>query len=312
VKVLLTGAAGFVGTALWAWLNDHGHDVVAVDLTAPEASSLVAERFLRLRLDRAALIRRDICGAVGDFGRGCDVVVALAGLGGARGTDLHLYHQRNVATLVATLAAVDRSDPCPVLFTSSSSVYGAAPGPHTESTPPEPVHLYGESKLAAERLARGFAVTCPGAAVTALRLFTVYGPGQRPDMMFARVLREREVPLFGGGTHRRSFSFIDDVASAIGRLATQVPVQPGFRAVNVGTPESRTLQEALAILRGLGASTARLLPASSPVAEPLLTQSTDEVLSDLLGERIAWTALEEGLRRQWGYETSVLDHVKAN
>lgn len=297
VRVVLSGAGGFVGTAVWAWLAHRGHDVVPVDLVG-EDSPIVNERLKRLGLDGGALIRRDICDVAAEVMSGSDVVVALAGLGGARGTDVALYHRRNVATVAATLAAVDPTPPSAVLFASSSSVYGTAPAPHDEATFPQPTHLYAASKLAAEWLARGFSTACPGSSVTALRLFTVYGPGQRPDMMFAKLLGEREAPLFGDGTHRRSFSFIDDVASAIGRLATEVTVEPGFHVVNVGNPQSRSLLEAIEILDRLGAARAGLRASCSPVAEPPVTQATDDILSALLGEKMTWTPLEEGLRRQ--------------
>lgn len=307
VRVVLTGASGFVGTAVWAWLVDRDHEVVPVDFVGD--SPLVEERLERLGLNGEALIRRDICDVAADVVPGAGAVVALAGLGGARGTNVDLYHRRNVSTVVATLAATCASSPPAVLFASSSSVYGTAPAPHDEATLPEPTHLYAASKLAAEWLARGFSTAWPASSVTALRLFTVYGPGQRPDMMFAKMLNEREVPLFGDGTHRRSFTFIDDVASAIGRLATEIAIEPGFHVVNVGNPQSRSLLQAIEILDRLSARRAELRASLSPVAEPPITQATDHVLSALLGEPMTWTPLEDGLRRQITSGTSPV-HVE--
>ena len=120
-----------------------------------------------------------------------------------------------------------------LVYASSSSVYGDAPLPFREDATPAPISPYGETKLEAER----YCLAASGAQLetVALRYFTVYGPGQRPDLALRRfaeaALEDRPLQLFGDGTQSRDFTFVDDIVEATYR-AHHAPV--AGLAINVG------------------------------------------------------------------------------
>ena len=131
--------------------------------------------------------------------------------------DFDHYVRRNVVASARVFEAAARAG-IRVVFASSSSVYGDAEAyPTPESAVPRPISPYGVTKLAAEHLAYAHART-GGLEVVGLRYFTVYGPRQRPDMAFARLLEAlapgEPFPLFGDGSASRSFTFVADAVAA--------------------------------------------------------------------------------------------------
>lgn len=296
--VVLTGALGFIGVHAWAHLRERGYNVLAVDHQAAWAHPEQVRRRARaldLDPDEAHL------GGVGTWrppGGDLDAVIHLAGLGGARegwGADLGPYLDRNVLALSQILAEVLNRTPR-VFFASSSSVYGDGPLPSRENQPPDAVHPYACSKLAAEQLASMYARHHSEVEITALRLFTVYGFGQRSDMAFERFLRAGRsgdpIVVYGDGEQSRSFTYVADVTGVLERLVAATP-RPGFSSLNVGNPESRTLNEAIAILQGLGATSGETVRRPAAI-EPRGTACDVTLLHNRIGP-VAWTPLEHGL-----------------
>lgn len=252
-KCLVTGAAGFIGSRLCAHLLDNGHQVVGVDAFTDSYDP--AEKLARA----AALAARPgftlVSGHLADLPlqrvlEGVEVVYHLAGRAGVRASFEREpdYRRDNV---VATAALLDASRHAAsvrrLVYASSSSVYGNAPVPFREDRATLPLSPYGWTKLEAERLT--LAAHGADLETVALRYFTVYGPGQRPDMglrIFAEAaLDGRPLRVFGDGSQSRDFTYVDDIVAATYQAAS---APASGVAINVGGGSRVTLIETLELL----------------------------------------------------------------
>ena len=238
MRYMVTGAAGFIGSHLVEALARAGHDVVSLDSFTdyydPAEKEANARDFDVRRVDLA----EDPL----DLG-GVDGVFHLAGQPGVRsfGEIFPLYLRRNVLATQRVLEACTAAG-VRLVFASSSSVYGEAEAyPTAEDTPPRPISPYGITKLACEHLVRAYA----GDWVT-LRYFTVYGPRQRPDMIFRRIcealLSGEELEIYGSGRQSRSFTYVDDAVAATVAAMQRAPAGSLF---NVGGGDEASVLEAI-------------------------------------------------------------------
>lgn len=271
--VLVTGVAGFIGSRLAARLLTDGHDVVGVDALRPYYDVAQKRRNLerlegndRFRLEVADLATDDLASLL----RGVEVVFHQAAQPGVRRSwdEFPVYVHDNVEATQQLLAAcVDSPSLHRVVYASSSSVYGnAAVLPATEKTLPVPRSPYGVTKLAAEHLTTLYAQNF-GVPTVSLRYFTVYGPGQRPDMAIHRMIRaallEEPFPLFGDGSHVRDFTYVDDIVAA-NVVASTAAVQPGL-ALNVAGGGAVTVSDLLALV---GEAVGRVVPVDRQPEQP--------------------------------------------
>ena len=184
MNALVTGCAGFIGSTLCERLLAQGHDVVGIDcFTDYYDPALKQENAQGLDVRRVDLARDEL-----DFA-GVDGVFHLAGQPGVRsfGDVFDEYTHHNLLASRRVFDAAARAG-VRVVFTSSSSIYGDAERyPTAEDTPPRPISPYGVTKLGCEHLAYAYAKGF-GLDVVTLRYFTVYGPRQRPDMAFPRIV----------------------------------------------------------------------------------------------------------------------------
>jgi nucleoside-diphosphate-sugar epimerase len=225
MRVVVTGGAGFVGSHLCETLLERGDEVVAVDSFTDyyDPRRKLANVGPLLDSDRFTLSRADLLtAALPPLLDGADVVFHLAGQPGVRpswGTDFGAYVDRNVRATQRLLEAARELSLRKLVYASSSSIYGDAESlPTRESVCPRPVSPYGVTKLAAEHLCEVYRTTF-GLPTVSLRLFTVYGPRQRPDMAFSRLVRSavegRPFPLFGDGRQSRDFTYVGDVVEGM-------------------------------------------------------------------------------------------------
>lgn len=253
-KIIVTGAAGFIGSHLVEKLLLQGEEVIGIDefndyydpvfkrkniaaLNCLPGFSLI-EGNIQL-LDLPTLLK--------------DVEVvyhqaAQAGVRASWGQGFRTYTEQNInATQVLLEAAKDAQHLKSLVFASSSSVYGDAETlPTHEEIIPLPVSPYGVTKLAAERLCgiyhKNFGVPC-----VSLRYFTVYGPRQRPDMAFHKffraVLEDEAIPIYGDGQQTRDFTFVSDLIAANLAAAT-TPAAVG-QIFNIGGGSRVILAEVL-------------------------------------------------------------------
>ena len=242
-RILVTGGLGFIGSHVSAALLDEGERVSVVDDlsgsyapgTGPDAARALSARGAEVTIGRADPAQL----------QGVDAVIHLAGLPGVRtGRSPAALHEANVV-LTERLVRAASVRGIRFVLVSSSSVYGNARElPTPEHAPAAPLNPYAKSKVHAEAVVRE-----DGADAVIVRPFTVYGPGQRPEMAFARwtrLLTAREpLPWYGAPGTARDFTYVDDAARGI--LAALRRGRAG-EAYNLSGWRSVELRAALAML----------------------------------------------------------------
>ena len=286
MKVVVTGAAGFIGSHLVAALLERdGVDVVGIDsLTdhySPELKRARVERLAspRFRFHKDDLLNADLGGLFGD----ASVIFHLAGQPGVRpswGTDFSSYMDRNILTTQRILEFVRQVYPVDrFVYASSSSVYGNADRyPVTEGALPRPFSPYDVTKLAIEHLCGLYAENY-GVPTVSLRYFTVYGPGQRPDMAFNRFIRaaqeNSQITVNGDGTQIRDFTYVGDVVRANIAAAFAPRLAPG-RVFNVCGGSAVTLRTVLNTLQDIAGKPLRIKHTSQKAGDVFQTGGSSE------------------------------------
>jgi nucleoside-diphosphate-sugar epimerase len=298
VRYAVTGAAGFIGSHLAEALLARGHEAVGVDCFTDSYDPAVKEENAR-DLD---VLRLDLAEDELDLA-GFDGVYHLAGQPGVRsfGDVFGLYVRRNVLAtqrLFESAAAADVR----VVFASSSSVYGDAERyPTPEETTPRPLSPYGVTKLTCEHLAYAYAQSF-GLDVVSLRYFTVYGPRQRPDMAFTRMLQAlaagEPFELYGDGSQSRGFTFVADAVEG-----TIAAMERGRGVYNVGGGSEATMLEAIGLAEEISGRRldVRVMPA---VAGDVRRTAAD--VSRIRAD-VGWTPqvdLRRGLQAHWEWASS--------
>ncbi len=252
VRIVVTGAAGFIGSHLVEALLAGDHDVLGIDAFIPNYDRALKEQNLaaarqhpRFRFEEADLRTADLVSLVA----GSEVVVHQAAVPGLvrSWTDFDLYASCNLTATHRVVDAARRSSVRRIVHASTSSVYGeSAEG--DETLPLAPVSPYGVTKLAAEQLVLAFA-RAHGLEATVLRYFSVYGPRQRPDMAYQRIiaaaLSGSTFTVFGDGEQSRSNTYIDDCVRGT-VAAVERPAATGV--FNIGGGESITLNRAIDLI----------------------------------------------------------------
>ena len=263
MRVLVTGGAGFIGSHLTDRLVARGDEVVIVDSLDPFYDPSVKRANIEpaVKSGRAQLIEADICDRAGVENRLGDVeldaIVHLAARAGVRPSLERPadYIRTNVEGTQSLLEFARARGIRPFVMGSSSSVYGdSTPVPFREDVSADaPISPYAATKRAAELLCHAHAKLY-GASIACLRLFTVYGPRQRPDLAihkFARLMMSgAEVPMYGDGTTERDYTFVSDATQGIERaLDWCVSAPPGaFEIVNIGESTTTSLARLVEML----------------------------------------------------------------
>lgn len=292
MRVVVTGAAGFLGSHVCEQLLGSGHEVVGIDAFSGFYSRERKEaNIARLRgAPGFQFMERDLLS--GGIPR-AEALIHLAGRPGVRGGSHELFEAANVRTT----EAVVRSGVPRVVLASSSSVYAPTVGPVGEQAPLEPLSEYGRSKLRAEREGTRLAVQL-GVELVRLRYFTIYGPRQRPDMAFSRFIEGAlsGVPaqLLGDGSQVRDFTYVSDAARA-----TLLALDRGRAGAvyNVSGGRPVPLSDALGVIgRELGTPLRLELRAGDPREHRFTAADLSRSRSELGYEPAV--ALEEGIARQ--------------
>ena len=296
MRYVVTGAAGFIGSQLSEALIAAGHEVAGLDcFTDYYDVALKEENARRLDVRRVDLAEDEL-----DF-TGFDGVFHLAGQPGARsfGAVFPMYLRRNVLATQRVFEAAVAAN-VRVVWASSSSVYGDAERyPTSEDVSPRPNNPYGVTKLACEQLHDTYARVF-GLEAVALRYFTVYGPRQRPDMAFARIVEA----LASGGTFElyantsRSFTYVADVVEA---TIAALGATPGV--YNVGGGEEATMHEAIALLEDVAGRPLAVTGGPPQTGDMQRSKADTARIERELGWR-ASTPLADGLAGHWAWASA--------
>lgn len=321
MRTIVTGAAGFIGSTLVDRLLVEGHEVVGLDnfdAFYPRARKL-ANLLNAMRDPRFRLAELDIRDAPGVDRLVREVhpeaIVHLAARAGVRPSidDPTLYTHVNVVGTVHLLESASRLSPRPrFVYASSSSVYGdRSDAPFRETDPVDlPVSPYAATKKACELLAHTFH-HLHGLPVTGLRFFTAYGPRNRPDLAIAKfaalIERGESIPMFGDGTTRRDYTYIDDIVDGIIRAIDRCTGHHLYNLGNSDPVELRRMIAALGEALGKAPQIERLPEQPGDVRQTFADIS--RAAADL--DYAPRTSFDEGLRRfvAWSRAAPTLENL---
>ena len=324
MRILVTGAAGFIGYHLAERLLARGDTVVGLDnLNAYYDVTLKEKRLERLQsrkgfsFTRTELADKAAMAKVFESPR-FDAAVNLAAQAGVRHSieNPHAYVEANVTGFMNVLEGARHHKAGHLVYASTSSVYGLntnLPLSETQNTD-HPVSLYAATKKANEAMAHSYAhlfqVPCTG-----LRFFTVYGPWGRPDMALFKfteaILAGRPIDVYGEGKMQRDFTYVDDIVEGIVRVIDRPPkADPKWDAKNPVAPTSSApwrlynignnqRVELMSYIRAIEAALGKkakldLLPMQA--GDVMATEADTSALEELTGFKPK-TPVEEGVRR---------------
>lgn len=305
MKCLVTGAAGFIGSHLCRRLLSDGIDVLGIDCFTDYYARELKERNLNPLLphDRFHFMDRDILELeLRPLIESVDAVYHMAAQAGVRaswGEQFSVYTQNNIDATQKLLEASKGVSLQKFVYASSSSVYGSCPElPMREASPLCPYSPYGVSKLAAEHLC-GLYFQNFGVPAVSLRFFTVYGPGQRPDMAFHKFLKaaaqDAVLPVYGDGTQTRDFTYIDDIIDGI--IGAYERGTPG-EVYNLGGGNQKELNSVFPILERITGRPLKLKRVGHQKGDVPHTFASIEKARAELGFSPG-VSLEEGLNDEW-------------
>ncbi len=254
MKILVTGAAGFIGSNLAETLADAGHEVLGIDCFSNYYSPILKEMNAKdigakgVKIVRKDLATNDLVSEV----KGVQIVYHLAAQPGiSNKVPYEQYVKNNETATFRLLEALRTSDTLECFVNiGTSSVYGKnATVP--ETTPAEPASYYGTTKLAAEQLALSYYRDF-GFPACSLRLFSVYGERERPDKLYPRlimsILEDKAFPLYEGSEqHLRSYTYIKDILDGFLLMPANINIVKG-EIFNIGTDKAITTGEGIRIV----------------------------------------------------------------
>ncbi len=322
MRILVTGAAGFIGFHLARRLLERGDEVVGIDGFTPYYDPALKEARQKILARNSGysaqrLLLEDFGALQRAYGNGFDVVYHFAAQAGVRYSleAPRAYIDANLIGTYNLLELLRQNPPRHALIASTSSVYGANPRvPFFETDRADhPLSLYAATKKATEEMAHSYSHLFQ-IPVTMLRFFTVYGPWGRPDMALfkfvAALFADQPIDLYNYGNMRRDFTFVDDLIEAVLRLSSVVPPMPAdqprslpddslspqaaFRVVNIGAGKPTELEDFVAAIETAVGRKARRNFMPMQQGDVPVTFANTDLLFRLTGYRPA-TAVRDGV-----------------
>ncbi|MDP1678348.1 MAG: GDP-mannose 4,6-dehydratase [Bacteroidota bacterium] len=311
MAILVTGCAGFIGSHLTEKLLLSGEQVVGIDMLTPyypverkRKNLEILRKHQSFRFVEGNLNQMDIASLLNNI----TVIYHLAGQPGVRlswGKDFDEYVDHNIRATQRLLEAVKNISLQKLVYASSSSVYGNVDRDIlTETDVPTPFSPYGVTKLAGEHLVNSYRANF-GVPVTSLRFFTVFGPRQRPDMAFQRVVEAlingNEFVVYGDGTQVRDFTYVEDIVN--GCIAAANRGRAG-EVYNLGGTNLASLNDALNLLQEIAGKKLNIKYIEKQSGDVSKTRANiSKAQSDLQYQ--PHISLAEGLKRQFLYQSSL-------
>jgi UDP-glucuronate 4-epimerase len=308
MTTLVTGGAGFVGSRLALALHQAGETVVVVDnfndyydpalKRANVAAFPAAIQMIEADIRDAPQMEHIVAT------HGVRRIAHMAAMAGVRYSieRAPLYYEVNVQGTINLMEAARKHNVRHFIMASTGSVYGQTQRlPFNEEDPADkPLASYPASKRAAELFAHSYHHLF-GLDITCLRLFNVYGPGGRPDMMPMRVMQAlcngEPITIFGDGTLSRDWTYIDDTVTG---LMTALEKPLGYEAINLGVGAPISINTFVDILEELSGREANRVYVPTPPSEPPITFCDNSKAKRLLGFAPS-TPIHEGLARTWAW-----------
>jgi nucleoside-diphosphate-sugar epimerase len=315
MKILITGIGGAIGSHVAEALLRRGDSVVGIDNLDPYYDPRI-KRLNLADVERAGgkVVIADIndheLATLGDV----DAILHFAAQPGiSAGTSFDHYLKNNIAATNAMLRyALEREKLHAFVHISTSSVYGVS-ARGSEEELPRPTSPYGVTKLAAEQLALS-KWRSDKLPVTALRLFSVFGPRERPEKLYHKLIHAtltgNTFPLHEGSEkHLRSFTYIDDIVDGVVRALDRIDVAKG-EIINIGTDELSTTGDGLAIIERIMGQKLPLVKSPPRYGDQKETHAVIAKAKAILDFSPKVT-LEEGLRRQYDWHVNhLLPHLR--
>ena len=313
MNYLVTGAAGFIGSHLCKKLLLNGAHILAVDGFTDFYPRWLKEKNIQslAKHSHFELISSDLLDMdLSKIMEKIDVVFHFAAQPGVRaswGSDFSIYTKNNIDVTQRLLEAAKTSTIKKFIYASSSSVYGLSPQlPMSETNMLYPYSPYGVTKLAAENLCflyhKNYGIPC-----VSLRFFTVYGPGQRPDMAFHRffkaIAQNREIIIFGDGQQTRDFTFVDDIIRA--NLSSIESGKSG-ETYNLGGGTQKKLADILPVVEEISQSKVKIRYVEREKGDVRHTFADIQKAKKDLNYSPQVT-LEDGLKLEWEWIKTIIN-----
>lgn len=308
---IVTGCAGFIGSSLSKRLLWEGYKVTGLDCFTDNYNKKIKESNLQtiLQHQNFTMIPKNILDINWNkMLHRVDYIFHQAAIPGVRtswGQSFDLYVRNNILATQLLLEAAKEQGIKKFIYASSSSIYGITNGSTPETKLPMPHSPYGVTKLAGEQLCHLYAANY-GVPTISLRYFTVYGPGQRPDMAFHKFIRALlkgdSIPVYGDGSQTRDFTFVEDVVEA-NLLAMNSGHTGEF--FNIGGKSRVVLHDVIHLLGQLTGAQPQIEWLSKQAGDPPHTWADIEKAEKLLGYAPK-VSLEDGLREEIGYIKKLL------
>lgn len=317
MKILITGAAGFIGSHTAERLHHQGHEVIGIDNFSPYYSEEIKQiNAEELREKSIQVLECDLREPISfkllpkDF----HIVIHFAAHPGiSKSSSFEDYFSNNFLGTKYLLDFVESCKNPPYFINiSTSSIYGAE-ATFNETTAPKPISFYGVTKLAAEQLVMA-KVRLHLLRGCSLRLYSVYGPRERPDKLYTKLiacgLRGEVFPLFQGSLeHLRSFTYVQDIVDGIVSVLSLMDICNG-EIINLGTEKENTTQAGIQTVEAILGKSIQInyLP-SKRTGDQLRTRAVIDKARKLLNYNPK-TNLKQGLEQQvaW-YKTTFLKKV---
>lgn len=305
MHVLVTGAAGFIGSHLVERLLGAGHRVSGIDCFDPyydrslkEANLAGARAHADFRLFEVDLARDPLSEAVS----GVEAVVHLAAIPGVRGSwgeQFGRYLDNNVLATQRLLESLRGADLDVFVYGSSASIYGdEAVTAVDETWLPAPHSPYGVTKLAAEHLVHLYR-RVHGLPTMALRIFSCYGERERPDKAIQKFLLAaragRGIEVYGDGSQQRDFTYVGDIVTG---LVTALERKPIGESINLARGRTRPLSDVLLAIEQATGQALDVRYSHSEAGDVRVTHARIDKAERLLAYAPT-VDLEEGIARQW-------------